>query len=141
MDERPKNPIASLAHIDFCKLPSCDIAKRASYLPLLRRTPESLLVDIRSDEKAFLLSRVQHISMNATLFAAFFDIAENGHEAFVARHILKLPGAQSEVQIYGNAFHAGLEAYVQHYENFKTYQEDYFYVRAFEFLDRSDLLE
>ena len=81
----------SLANIKFDTLPSYDIAERARYLPLLRKSPNSLLVDISSDEKEFLRSRITNLSMNATLFSAFFHIAEDGPAEFISRHILKLP--------------------------------------------------
>ena len=141
LDERPKNQITSLANIKFDTLPSYDIARRTLYLPLLRKSPDSLLVDISSDEKEFLRSRIANLSMNATLFSAFFHIAEDGPAEFISRHILKLPWAQSEAQIYGNAFHAGLEAFVQEYEAQKIYDEKRFFASAFELLDKSDLLE
>lgn len=81
----------SLANIKFDTLPSYNITQRSLYLPFLRKSPDSLLVDISSDEKEFLLSRIANLSMNATLFSAFFQIAEDGPSEFISRHILKLP--------------------------------------------------
>lgn len=106
LNEKGKKPPESLSGHHWHHMPPSSDTSRARVYPLIRRSSEYLLWSASDDEKLFLRSRLDGISMNATLFSAFLNIPETGVDEFISRYILRLPSAQNEQQIYGTAFHS-----------------------------------
>ncbi len=92
-------------------IPEVTTASKASDLTVTTILEENLRwprLDT-SNEKALLQRRLTDYSLSATHMLTFLDVANNGPEIFLEKHILGLPEAKTPLQGFGIAMHSAMQ--------------------------------
>lgn len=87
------------------------IVSHGSDVPLIEVLEENLRwprLDSK-DEKALLQHRLINYNLSATHLLTFLDVANNGPEIFLEKHLLCLPEAKTPLQGFGIAMHSALQ--------------------------------